>query len=246
MIHKRERDSAAGVEKLRASYQELDQALEPHMNTIRAHGHTPGAAVSRMFGWFDALSRDPVSGFQNLVKAFNAGPALLAHAQQQPQQAAYQQQNPPDPFQQYAQGVEQRFQNFERSIAQQEEQRGIASANAVIDQFKVGKPHFKNLRTKMAELISTGACPLNNGQVDLQGAYDMAMKLDPELYEQTITERINAEKKHASEAARKARYASSSLSPTSAGNGSIGGKGKKPGGKSVRESLLEAREELSS
>lgn len=198
--------------------------------------------MSRLFEWFDFLHKNPLEGFPALVRSMGAEKVFQQHLQQQQAQPREQQG---DPFAQYAQSVEQRLNSFQQTIAQQQEAQGLAAANAVLDEFKKNRPHFERVRGRMSVLIGNGVIPLTpEGHVPLQEAYDAAVRMDPELGEQIIAERMAAEKKRAREQAERARRAGSSLGTTSPGsNNSLGGAKKRTGGKSVRESISEALEE---
>ena len=147
-----------GVAELKNSYSEIDAALAPHLPVIKQHGHRPGAAISQLFSWFDYLHKNPLEGFPALVRSMGAEKVFQAHLQQQQSQPQAQQQG--DPFQQYAASVEQRLNGFQQTIAQQEEARQEAHANAVIDEFKKGREHFETVRAQMATMIQSGLIPL--------------------------------------------------------------------------------------
>jgi hypothetical protein len=238
-VAKREIDSARGVEELKNRYAEIDQALAPHLQTIRNAGHTAGRAVTQLFAWHQAIQSNPVQAMDALAKAH--GYDLMAIAQaarggvQQQQTNGQQQGFDPRTIMQY---VDQRLGAL---TAQQQEQ----TVNAVIADFAKGREHFERLRGKMAALLQGGAIPLlPDGRVDLASAYDAALKLEPELFEQAVAERIAAEKKKQRDYADRARRAGSSLGGAApGGNNWLGGAKKRTGGKSVRESISEALEE---
>ena len=89
-VAKREVDTAKGVEALKAKYGELDQVLQPRMDVIRRHGHTPAQAVNQLFAWFEALSGNPLVAFPALANSFRFDlrsiPGLIQQQQAQPQQ----------------------------------------------------------------------------------------------------------------------------------------------------------------
>ena len=149
-VHRREQEMQQGVDQLKSQYSDLDRALAPHMPVIKQFGHTPGQAVGRLFDWFSYLQKNPVEGFPALVRSMGAEKIFQQHLQQQQSQPQAQQQG--DPFQQYAASVEQRLNGFQQTIAQQEEARQEAHANAVIDEFKKGHEHFETVRAQMATI----------------------------------------------------------------------------------------------
>jgi hypothetical protein len=97
----------------------------------------------------------------------------------------------------------------------------------------------------MAAGIQSGAVPLLNGKVDLDGAYQFACAADPEIREELYKERLGAERKAQREQAEKARRSSASLSPFAPGSNNSVGAPKSKRGRSVRESILDAQDELS-
>lgn len=105
-ILKREQDSARGVEEIKRKYSEIDQAITPRLEQIKATGHTPGTAVNQLFAWFDSLGKDvelikagqqPVA-FAALAQSYGIDPVqafwpqFQAYMQNYYQQQAYQQQ----------------------------------------------------------------------------------------------------------------------------------------------------------
>ena len=81
-VVKREADVQKGVDELKQRYTDLDQALAPHVQAIRQHGHTPAQAVHQMFSWFQALTANPDAAFPALIKSFNYDPRRLVPQQQ--------------------------------------------------------------------------------------------------------------------------------------------------------------------
>ena len=239
-VAKREVDGARGVAELKQKYAAEEAAWAPWEPALRQASVPRARAISNFMSWHDYLRRAPLEAFPALVKSIGAEPAFRELLRRQ-QMTGAQQPQQGDPFQQYAASVEQRLNNFQQTIQQQEEARGEAHANAVLDEFKKGKPHFERVRVAMSALIGQGIIPLTpQGAVPLQEAYDMAVRMDPELGEQVIAERIAAKEKRQREEAQRARRSSASLAPFAPGsNNSIGPK-KRTGARSVRE--LDRRE----
>lgn len=267
-ILKREQDVAKGVEELKSKYSDIDKVLQPHDEAIRRHGHSRAQAVNQLFAWFQALAANPQVAFPALAKSFNydltGAPTLPAQTQQQQQPGGVQPPGEvPTAVQQYITSLEQRMGQFEKqyteklyglesSFAQQSQ----AKTQEILDSWSRDKPHFQDVRQLMASLITSGAVPLNNGQVDLDGAYSMAIYANPEVRAKVMAEQEKAradelKKKQdlerlaqskQAEAARKAGVSVGGGAPGAVGAGKPGKPGVK---KSVRESLMEAREELS-
>jgi hypothetical protein len=258
-VLKREADTQKGVDALKASYSELDQALAPHVDAIRQHGHTPAQAVSQLFAWFQALASNPDVAFPALMKSFNyqlKQPAAAHTAQETEQQ-------PPGDVepsvQQYINdlraeiaGLKQEMGNQINGLASNFAAQSQARTEEVVSSWAKDKPHFEAVRGLMAQLISSGAVPLKDGHVDLDGAYNMAIYAMPDVRQQLMTEeqkkrdaeakaKRDAEAKAASEAAAKAK--AKQISVITSAPGAEVAKKQNTKGKSVRESLMDAIED---
>lgn len=266
-ILKREQDVLKGVQELKGRYSDIDKSLEPHIDAIRRHGHTPAQAVSQLFGWFQALAGNPEQAFPALAKSFNYDIAKIAAAagQQQDGKAPVQGQpggEIPPAVQKYINDMHQEVAGLKQAMTEKIgglestfQQQSEAKTQEVLMNWAKDKPHFESVRGLMAQLISSGAVPLKNGQVDLDGAYDMAIYSNPDVRTKLLSEQEAARQKAAKEKADKerqaqqvqadkARRAGVNISGGAPGaSGPIAGRpGKK--GKSVRESLADAMEEI--
>lgn len=274
-VAKREADMAKGVDEIKKKYSEIDQALAPRMEVIRRHGHTPAQAVNQLFAWFEALSANPVQAFPALAQSFKFDlrhiPGLQQVLQQQQDpKLAQQEQKPIDPaeipqgVQNYVKSLEQRINELKQGVSQQFTQltssfaqQQQAKTEEILMTWAKDKPYFDDVRKMMAHLISSQAVPpLANGSADLDKAYDMAIYALPDVRQRVIdaqkkTEddarkaKAATEKKLQQEQADKARRAGASLTPGAPG-AAVAQQGKPKGkSKSVRESIMEARQELS-
>ena len=240
-VHRREVEMERGVAELKNSYSEIDAALAPHLPVIKQHGHRPGAAILQLFSWFDYLHKNPLEGFPALVRSMGAEKVFQAHLQQQ--QAGAQQQQQVDPLDQrlapYLQHFEQRLGTFQQHVDAQQER----AVNDILAQWSKGKTFYEKVRGVMASGIASGAVPLKNGAVDLDGAYQFACAADPEIREQLYAERSAAERKAQREQAERARRAGSSLGGAAPGGNNTIGPKKRTGSRSVRDSIHEAIDE---
>ena len=244
-VVKRESDIARGVEQLKSHYSEIDQALAPFAAAIRQHNATPGAAIQRMFQWHQYLQRDPLRGFAELAQTYGLTLQQLADAT-----GGQQQQQP------QAGGIDQRYLQqlvqqevaplHEAMTAQQQwvQQQQAAKTNEILSNWSRDKPFYEDVRVLMARGIESGAVPLKNGAIDLDGAYAFACAAHPQIREQLYTQRAAAERKAATDRANQARRAGASLSPTSPGSNNFAGNKKPPPGKSVRDLLHDSIDEL--
>lgn len=267
-IAKREADMERGVQELKGRYNEIDRAIEPHMQEIRKHGKSAGQAVEQLFAWFQALGSQPESAFPALAKSFNfdlaklgvgaagapgAGAAAAAAGGAQPGADI------PPAVQQYIDGMKQELQATRQQL---QEQLGGLTANfqretqakteEALQHWSKDKPHFEAVRGTMAQLIQSGIVPPKDGKVDLDGAYERAMWTIPEVRAKVLADqeaakakaaadKANAEKTAQQTAADRARKAGVSLTGGAPGAPSTQQQGKTRGkGKSVRESLQEA------
>jgi hypothetical protein len=269
-ILKRETDTAKGVEELKGKYKDLDSALAPHMNEIRKNGHSPAQAVSQLFAWMQALAGNPDVAFPALAKSFGydlakfapqAAPAAAAAAAPADPAAQPTGAVPPE-LQKYINDLQQKVESLEKNFGTQLgevkstfQRENEEKTNAVLMNWAKDKPHFDAVRGMMAQFIQSGAVPLKEGQVDLDGAYDMAVFAHPEVRAKVLAEQeakkvADAKKKAAEVAAKKQADADKARKAgVSVGTGAPGdtpAPAKKSGkGKSVRDSIMEAREQLS-
>jgi hypothetical protein len=263
-VAKREADMAKGVDELKGKYKDIDQALQPHAEAIRRTGHSPAEAVSQLFAWFQALSTNPVATFPALAKSFgqDLGAILQAAQGQQAQPGQPQAGDIPPALQNYINDLQAQLGQMKQSFSQELtglkstfQQQSEAKTQEILTNWSKDKPHYESVRSLMAQLIQSGAVPLKNGQVDLDGAYDMAVYAMPDVRTQVLSaqqEQVKkeaaakqaAERKAQQDQADKARKAAVSVGGSAPGApGTVGGKptGKR---KTVRESLMEAREQL--
>lgn len=271
-VLKREADVQKGVDALKAHYSDIETALQPHSDVIKRHGHTPAQAVSQLFAWFQALAQNPAQAFPALAKSFGyqlPSPAATTAAPGATPAAGTEQapvnadgeispavQRYVDSMLQQVGGV---LGEYGQKLSAQEQYfkaQNEAKTHDVLNTWSKDKPHFERVRATMAQLIASGAVPLVDGRVDLDGAYNKALWLSDdtraELLAKQEADRVAAAKaKAAAEAkaqadkAAAARNANVSLSPTAPGTDpSRAAAGKRKKGESVRESIQRARQEL--
>jgi hypothetical protein len=278
-ILKREQDVSQGVENLKRGYKELDDALKPYMGAIQEHKTTPGAAVKQLFDWMLALTNEakalksgqaPQGVFAALAQSYGIDPVkLLAHMVQNP--VVRQQQNGQQPngqtqldpaIQAYLdQKLAPLGQNL-NGLYQTVQQQSIAKTNEMLAMWAKDKPFYNDVRVTMARLMTPGqngepplVAPREDGNADLDTAYERACNMDPNVRAKMKEAGAAAEAKAAADklAAEKAaqrtkleaaRKASGSIPISAPG---MPGDGKQKGvkrGKSVRESLSDAIKEV--
>lgn len=270
---KRVEDMEKGVTALKTRYADLDGALAPHIESIRSHNRTPAQAVAQLFSWFKALEVNPAQAFPALAASFNYDweklktlPAMAAAAGGQQQQGTQAQQDimaklPEELKPLFGQLLEkvgslenqlgQKVGSLETAMQTQSQQK----TNEVLAIWSKDKPHFEGVRLMMARLIQSGAVPLKDGQVDLDGAYDMACNADPTTRAALLADARAAEDKKRKDAAALEKKAQQDQAEKARRAG-IGVAGGAPGaprpvvnktagrGKSVKESIQDAITEL--
>lgn len=258
-VLKREADIQKGVQQLQARYGEIDAAIAPYHQAIQQFNKTPGQAVAQLFGWFDALAKNPDQAFPALLQSYrynpeklvrnylaNRGidPNILNNARLNPVQQnnqrlanlerAYQVQQ-----QAYAQ-QQQAYARQQQEVAQRQHDENIRNTETMLGQWAQSKPHFEKVRQLMGHLLTpdptTGQAPVplkRDGTVDLDKAYAWAVRAQ-------IGERVAADREYASSARRK-----TSLTASAPGYNNGRAERGPPRGTSVRESLKQAISELS-
>lgn len=261
-VLKREDDMARGVQALKKGYAEIDQALQPRLEMIKNHGHTPAQAVNQLFAWFEAINMDtqrvkqgqpPVAAIA-LLQSFGIDPRSVAAAFQQPGQEQ-EQEEPVEltPVEKELAAVKEQLAGLTNTWDNQRQHQTLE----ILQQWSQGKPYFEEVRPMMAHLLQSGAVPpLPGNRADLDKAYDMALYAIPEVRAKILADQRKKEetdraavaakeKKAQQEQAEKARRASGGLGPSAPGNDpGPSAKGKKGSGTSVRDSLKAAMKEL--
>jgi hypothetical protein len=279
-ILKREQDMTAGVENLKKGYKELDDAIKPYMGAIQEHKTTPGAAVKQLFDWMNALTSEaqalkagqpPKGVFAALAQSYGIDPVrLLAHMVQNPvqrqQQNGQQQQQPTGQLDPAIQAyLDQKLaplgQNL-NGLYQTVQQQSIAKTNEMLAMWAKDKPFYNDVRVTMARLMTPGANgepPLvparEDGNADLDTAYERACNMDPNVRAKMQAAAKDAETKAAADkaaaekAAQKtkleaARKASGSIPISAPGLPGDGKQQAKKRGETVGETLRKSIKEV--
>lgn len=238
-VAKREKEVSDGFKQ----YGEKAQDLQKYETLIEHYGadyqqygfNHPSQLVERAFQWVHAL-RNPnkavaLNSFKQLAQSLGIEGELAKvyggtrtavnprtrdnfdepiEEDQTPQQVQYQ----TDP------SLVQAVQTIQTQLSASQQQQ----ATNYVNSWAADKPHFERVRKNMYGLLASNSIPLKNGEFDLDEAYNRAVRMDPELYEEMVNERLEAEreanKKKAAEKAEKqknaverARKANISLKP---------------------------------
>lgn len=267
------------------SFEEIEQAIAPRAQVIQQFGVSPAQTIDRLFQWMEALShKNPrlrANAFKQLANDFGVPINQLvpsgsqgAEGSETEGQTEQAPNEPPEWFQQYAQHTNEQLNGVQQVIANQRQ----TAAQAVVQGWggaldKDGKrlrPYFERVAPMMARLsmpstdergniIAPAIVPFKNGEVDLEAAYEMAVKLDPEIQSLIQQETSEKAKKDAEEAAKKdakaraeklarAKRAGSGLKPSAPalGTAPVNSNQRKANGSrqpSVRDAITAALEE---
>lgn len=262
-VLKREEEFSNGIKQYAdkaKSYDELDQVIAPYKQMIASYGVTPAQTVDRLFKWMNALSHQDVNvkanAFKSLAQSFGFDISSLA-----PQQSKEGDQENASTFDPSI--IDQRLSPVLSEVQQlkkQQEEAQAAAAAQLIANWSKDKPYFNEVRTDMYRLIESGAVPpLPNGDIDLDTAYNKAVRLNENVWdsiqleeqqkrEAAAREQAEKEAKAKAEQLRKARninVAVKSAAPSMRVNTAMTARPQAPNRKeSVRDSLRRTFQEM--
>lgn len=210
--------------------------LRPYADRARQSGITLSDALARYVQMEDILRQDKEGGFlhiaENMRLTQNEAATLFANLAQRlgHQPAAGQADAPAD---QNAEAqlrqwlnpmltpLQQQIQQLERQLVQQTQQQRTqheSAAQKTIEQFRADPAHryYDNLEDSIGTILEKGLIQRTGDySADLKAAYDLACRLDPEISELLINERIaksgGSQKTKQVQEAEKARAASRSI-----------------------------------
>jgi hypothetical protein len=175
----REEQMRAGVEPLLSKAQFADamqEAIQPYMTTIQGLGLSPDKAVAALMDADHKLrNSDPqtkLAYFQQLAQSYgiNLG-AMQGQPGQMPQQTV-------DPNVWALQNELNKVRGEVMGWKQQQEMVENQSLLSEINQFSLKAEYFEDVRPTMIQLLQSGVAQT------LEDAYDKAVRLDPNLFEQ--------------------------------------------------------------
>ena len=221
-IQQREADYAKGVSTYKNQWdsaQPLIRAIEPFAPILQQHNIDPAQWISNLGRAHSVLAlgspEQKQQMFAQLANDYGISLNEVGGGYADPQ------------FSLIAQELNQ-IKNQWNQFQTQQERTEQASLQNEIQSFSTDKPYFDEVRETMAGLLQAGMAN------DLQSAYDKAIRLND-----NISQKVQAEQAHKSEADRQAKLASAkakALSPKSSSptaSTSTGGKGA-----SIRDELL--------
>jgi hypothetical protein len=256
-------DGFAQVSQRIKGVENIERAIAPRLQAIQQYGVEPAVVVDRLFQWMEGLNNPStkLSTFKELAKSFGVNPNQLFPQQTNGTETEVTNEQlpssnePPEWFNEFTGQVQQKIGNLEQTISTQQ---SAAAAN-VINNWAKDKPHYGTVGRLMGQLIQSGVVPLTaDGNVDLDGAYNAAIKLHPEvqsLIQQEATdkaaqeaqEKAEKEAKEKADRLAKAKKAGSGIKPAARSiavaplnQKTVNGAGKSA---SVRDSIKAAIEE---
>mgnify|MGYP003133677516 FL=1 len=197
----------------RKDLEALQKVIEPAKQAIQATGISEAEYISRLLGADQALRANPKMALRQLAQGYGINLESLNESEDW---------NDPDP--QYAQ-LQKQLQEVQGELNQFKQHNFQTARNETENQIQVfaetkdangnlKHPHFDKLRVKMGNLIDAREAK------NMEEAYNKALRLDDDLYEETLkTQRAQAKKeeekkrKLAVEKARKVKPKTSANPP---------------------------------
>jgi len=219
----KERDAAftrktSELAEQRKEAQGVLDVVKPYEAQMRANGIEPQEYIARLMTYDQALRQNPRQTLEYLAQHYGVAPQSSDLGVDQ--QNVYQE--PADPqYQQLQQQLDQQAQ-YLRSMEQSQQQERYGQLVNKVEDFANQKdksgdllyPHFEKLRERMGRLVNSGET------TDLKQAYNMALRLDEDLYKQTLESERKAvankeeeRRKVAVEKAKRAKPSSSGAPP---------------------------------
>lgn len=263
-VLKREEEFSNGIKQYAdkaKSFDELDQVIAPYKQMISSYGVTLAQTVDRLFKWMNALSHQDMNvktnAFKSLAQSFGFDISSLAQTSSGENKTENTNSFDPSIIDQRLSPVLSEVQ----ALKQQQQEAQAAAAAQMIAQWSKDKPYFNDVRTDMYRLIESGAVPpLQNGDIDLDTAYNKAIRLNEQVWDSIQLEqqakkdeeaRIQAEKeaKAKAEQLRKAQrmnVAVKSAAPSMRVNSAMNANRQQAPNKreSIRDSIRRSFQEL--
>jgi hypothetical protein len=202
------------VAEQRKSFESLDKVIAPMRQQIAASGVGEAEYISRLLNADMALRNNPKMAIKQLAQGYGIDLSSIEETvdwnDSDPQITQLKQQN---------QAILAELNQFKRqnlqSARQQTEAQINGFANTKDDKGNLKYPHFDKLRVKMGNLIDAGEAK------GLEDAYAKAVRLDDELYKQSLDNQRksakaeeDARRKAAVEKAKKVRPRTATAPPS--------------------------------
>jgi len=202
------------VAQQRKSYESLDRVIAPMRQQIQASGIGEAEYVSRLLNADIALRNNPKMALKQLAQGYGIDLSSIEETgdwnESEPQITQLQQQN-----QAILAELNQFKQQNLQSARQQTENQISTFAQSTDTKGNLKYPHFEQLRVKMGNLIDAGEAK------GLEDAYSKAVRLDDNLYKQSLESQRksakaeeDAKRKAAVEKAKKVRPRTATAPPS--------------------------------
>lgn len=194
----REREMAAGVEKLQSKYKPLESvkaAIEPYAQEWEKMGFTPDQAVLRLANAEKQLRENPAATIVQLAKMAGVDLAQLAQSANAPRA-------PIDPI---VQQLQQKVSSLEQQLTarqQAEIENETAQISQEFEKFRQGREFVDDVRPIMADLLQKGLAD------SFEDAYEKAVLLNPATKDRILEKQAQEKLAAQQEQAAKARAAS--------------------------------------
>jgi hypothetical protein len=219
----KERDAAftrktSELAEQRKEAQSVLDVVKPYETQMRANGIQPEEYIARLMTYDQALRQNPKQTIEHLAQHY--GVNLKSNESGVDQQPLYQE--PVDPqYQQLQQQLDEQG-KYLRSMQESQQNAQYSELVGKVEGFANEKsssgelkhPHFEKLRERMGRLVNAGEAK------DLKQAYNMALRLDEDLYKEAIQSERKAvatkeeeRRKVAVEKAKRAKPSSSGSPP---------------------------------
>ena len=155
--------------------------LAPYKEQMRAHGISEAEYISRLMSYDNALRQNPQAAIGQLAQHYGINLSNDSGVD-------WEDENPTDPrFMQLQQELKQtkdEIQSFKQGQIHREQQQVVGQVEAFAaekdSKGNLKRPHFEAVRERMGRLITAGET------TDIQEAYEKAVRMDDDLYKQSI------------------------------------------------------------
>ena len=182
----KERDAAftrktTELAEQRREVEGITGVLAPYRDQMRAHGISEAEYISRLMSYDNALRQNPQATIGQLAQHYGVNLSNDSGAD-------WVDESPTDPqFQQLQHELNQtkaEIQSFKQGQINREQQQVVGQVEAFAAETdskgNLKRPHFAAVRERMGRLVNAGET------TDLQEAYEKAVRLEENLYKQTI------------------------------------------------------------
>lgn len=207
-VLKREEEFSNGIKQYAdkaKAFEELDQVIAPYKQMISQFGVTPVQTVAKLFEWMHALGQPSqeykAMAFRMLADQFQFDISNLAPRAKMTEENDDTLQFDPRIIDQT---LNQRLQPIQQELAtfkqmQEEESRRVAAAQ--LADWSKDKPYYERVKQTMHRLFTSGEVPIVGNNLDLDTAYNKAIRLHDDVWAEIQAE---AQQKAAQEAQEKA------------------------------------------